>query len=151
MKKTKNNKGFTLVELVIVIAVIAILAAVLIPTFVTVIGNANESAALQEGSSLKTEILTLAQGDFDSFCDEVVDSGDFKEVQLADPVGTEKMMGYDATVTYGKFVSKLDSTNSKITVTYKNNVGTITYLTDKGYGVKITADKVETKKGAWTE
>lgn len=43
-----NKKGFTIVELVIVIAVIAILAAVLIPTFSTVIENANRSTALQE-------------------------------------------------------------------------------------------------------
>ncbi|MGN1067248.1 MAG: type II secretion system protein [Candidatus Fimimonas sp.] len=46
MKKT-NKKGFTIVELVIVIAVIAILAAVLIPTFSNVIEKANKSAALQ--------------------------------------------------------------------------------------------------------
>lgn len=44
----KNIKGFTIVELVIVIAVIAILAAVLIPTFSNVIDNANEVANLQE-------------------------------------------------------------------------------------------------------
>ena len=48
MKKNNNKKGFTIVELVIVIAVIAILAAVLIPTFANVIEKANESAALQE-------------------------------------------------------------------------------------------------------
>ncbi len=47
MKKTNKKKGFTIVELVIVIAVIAILAAVLIPTFSNVIAKANESAALQ--------------------------------------------------------------------------------------------------------
>lgn len=40
-----NKKGFTIVELVIVIAVIAILAAVLIPTFSSVISKANQSAA----------------------------------------------------------------------------------------------------------
>ena len=44
----KNRKGFTLVELVIVIAVIAILAAVLILTFTSVINRANQSAALQK-------------------------------------------------------------------------------------------------------
>ncbi len=49
MKNLKNKKGFTIVELVIVIAVIAILAAVLIPTFGSVIEKANESKALQEG------------------------------------------------------------------------------------------------------
>ena len=47
MKKA-NKKGFTIVELVIVIAVIAILAAVLIPTFANVTNKANESAAMQK-------------------------------------------------------------------------------------------------------
>ena len=45
--KKQNNKGFTLVELVIVIAVIAILAGVLIGTFASVIARANQSKALQ--------------------------------------------------------------------------------------------------------
>jgi len=46
--KKMNKKGFTIVELVIVIAVIAILAAVLIPTFSGVVAKANKSATLQE-------------------------------------------------------------------------------------------------------
>jgi len=51
----KNRKGFTITELVIVIAVIAILAAVLIPTFSTVIEKANKSAVLQEARNKYTE------------------------------------------------------------------------------------------------
>ena len=43
----KNQKGFTIVELVIVIAVIAILSAILIPTFSNLVKQANETA-LQE-------------------------------------------------------------------------------------------------------
>lgn len=46
-----NKKGFTIVELVIVIAVIAILAAVLIPTFVSVTAKARANAALQAASA----------------------------------------------------------------------------------------------------
>lgn len=46
--KKNNKKGFTIVELVIVIAVIAILAAVLIPTFSGVVNKANQNAAMQE-------------------------------------------------------------------------------------------------------
>lgn len=46
MKKT-NKKGFTIVELVIVIAIVAILAAVLIPTFSSIINKANQSSDIQ--------------------------------------------------------------------------------------------------------
>ena len=43
--KNNNRKGFTLTELVIVIAVIAILAGVLIPTFTGIVQKANKNAA----------------------------------------------------------------------------------------------------------
>ena len=56
--KKKLKKGFTLVELVIVIAVIAILSAVLIPTFGNVINNAKESAAKSEVSNTITQYTT---------------------------------------------------------------------------------------------
>ncbi|CDE16978.1 prepilin-type N-terminal cleavage/methylation domain-containing protein [Eubacterium sp. CAG:841] len=54
--KKQNKKGFTLVELVIVIAVIAILAGVMIGTFSSVVKNANKSSDLQE---VKTYIDNL--------------------------------------------------------------------------------------------
>lgn len=56
--KKKLKKGFTLVELVIVIAVIAILSAILIPTFGNVINNAKESAAKSEVSNAITQYTT---------------------------------------------------------------------------------------------
>lgn len=49
-----NKKGFTIVELVIVIAVIAILAAVLIPTFVSLTRKANQSADQQAVRQMNT-------------------------------------------------------------------------------------------------
>lgn len=60
MKHTNKKKGFTLVELVIVIAVIAILAGVMIATFSNVVDKANKSADLQEvKSSLDARVLRL--------------------------------------------------------------------------------------------
>ena len=64
MKHTNKKKGFTLVELVIVIAVIAILAGVMVATFSNVVDKANKSADLQEvKSSLDAEYYDfIAEG-----------------------------------------------------------------------------------------
>ena len=56
MFKKKQNKGFTIVELVIVIAVIAILSAVLIPTFAGLINKANISANKTLARNLNTSL-----------------------------------------------------------------------------------------------
>ena len=48
MKLRKTKKGFTIVELVIVVGVIGILSAVLIPTFVNLTENAKKNAELLE-------------------------------------------------------------------------------------------------------
>lgn len=75
IKKLKN--GFTLVELVIVIAVIAILAAVLIPTFAGVLARAHESARLTRARNAKDEYLTsndkILPEDLDGYIIEVDD------------------------------------------------------------------------------
>lgn len=52
----KNKKGFTVVELVIVIAIIAVLAAVLIPTFSAIIKKANVSKDQQLIRNLNTAL-----------------------------------------------------------------------------------------------
>lgn len=52
--KFNKKKGFTVVELVIVIAVIAIMAAVLIPTFTSLVRKANESADIQAVRQMNT-------------------------------------------------------------------------------------------------
>ena len=69
MKNTK--RGFTIVELVIVIAVIAILAAILIPVFSNVVDNAN-------AASLKAEIKNA----YSSFvADEALDGRTYEDIE----------------------------------------------------------------------
>ena len=58
MTKKNKRRGFTIVELVIVIAVIAILAAVLIPTYANLVKKANEAKAQAEAKNLISEMLT---------------------------------------------------------------------------------------------
>ena len=57
MKNRKAKKGFTIIELVIVIAVIGILAAVLIPTFSGVIEKANLTKDMEEAKNAYTNFL----------------------------------------------------------------------------------------------
>lgn len=59
---TNKYKGFTIVELVIVIAVVAILAAVLIPTFSAIVKRANISADTQAVRNMNI-ILTSESAD----------------------------------------------------------------------------------------
>lgn len=61
--KRNNKKGFTIVELVIVIAVIAILAAVLIPTFSNVIEKANLSSDQQAARNAYVAYVADQDGD----------------------------------------------------------------------------------------
>lgn len=60
--KKNNRKGFTITELVIVIAVIAILAAVLIPTFAGIINRAEKSTITQETRAAVTVLLGEKNG-----------------------------------------------------------------------------------------
>ena len=101
MKKL-NKKGFTIVELVIVIAVIAILAGVLIPTFANVVKKANESAAMQEAAALYKEVyaMDLSDGKLDG-----------KDGETALTTLNEKSFSYEVS-TEGK-VTKFEYTNAK--------------------------------------
>lgn len=77
MQLKKSKKGFTLVELVIVIAVIAILAAVLVPTFVGVSRNAKKSAAMQEATTARTVVLAGFGSENISLANGWIKSGDY--------------------------------------------------------------------------
>lgn len=104
--KNKLKKGFTIVELVIVIAVIAILAAVLIPTFSSITNSARESAALQEAKSGSETILALTTGTLpenSAFLvadDEESDTNDYTFVFYG-----QKIQNVSAVTDYGDIVN----------------------------------------------
>lgn len=54
MRLFKNRKGFTLVEIMIVVAIIALLAAIAIPNLLRARHNANETAAIGAMRTLST-------------------------------------------------------------------------------------------------
>lgn len=122
--KKRNRKGFTIVELVIVIAVIGILAAVLIPTFSSVITKANESKALQEAKNMYTEYLVYRNGQPDATNDSFVTTNTVRvAVEVSDTY-------YYFTVTNGEIV--------RVT----NPTGTDNYLT--GFNTQTGAPESDT-------
>ena len=89
----KLKKGFTLVELVVVIAVIAILAAVSVGAYFGVTESANNSKLEQEAKQVYTAIQTvaLAPNDYSSLSKDglmIIDAGEF-ETALEDNLGID--------------------------------------------------------------
>jgi len=61
MKKMKNdNKGFTLVELIVVLVILAILAAILVPALLGYIDEAKQKQIVLEGKSVYTAAQAVA-------------------------------------------------------------------------------------------
>ena len=56
VKKTKDS-GFTLIEMLVVIAIIALLAAILVPTVTNALENANRTRALSNGRGIYQAIF----------------------------------------------------------------------------------------------
>ena len=57
-KRQKNNGGFSLVELIVVIAIMVVLVAVLAPVFVKYIESSRKSTDVSTAASIKTAVET---------------------------------------------------------------------------------------------
>ncbi len=100
MKNKTNKRAFTIVELVIVIAVIAILAAVLIPTFSNLVKKAQVSSDTQLvrnlNTSLKTdEALNGKHNTMQEALDAVYESG-FDLAKIMNTKATENTILWDS-------------------------------------------------------
>lgn len=78
MKKLRNEKGFTLIEMLIVLAVVSILVLLVVPNAISILGTANEQGcealnssaeALRIANELTGEEIEIPQSAFDRVCD----------------------------------------------------------------------------------
>lgn len=94
--KIQNKKGFTLIELMIVIAIIAIIAAIAIPNLIEARKHGNEAAAIGALKTINTSQTLFREGDKEG--DGTLDYGtlqDLSNTTLIDSVlGSAKKQGY---------------------------------------------------------
>ena len=139
MKKLNNKKGFTLAELLIVVAIIAVLAGISIPIFNSQLEKAREAT---DTANLRSAYAVAATAVLDSSTETGVSAG---------PVAmTQATAGFESsskdTEIGGVTLSTL--TNAKSGVSYYVNVkadGTVTITTDAAYTV---VDPVSGKKAS---
>lgn len=67
MKKTKNRMGFTLVEMVVVIAIIGVLAAILVPSIINYVRKARLKADITTGKLIAEEVYSLIADDPEAY------------------------------------------------------------------------------------
>ena len=139
MRKT-NKKGFTIVELVIVIAVVAILAAVLIPTFVSVTNKAKQSADIQACRQMNTYLAV----------NEVTDGKTIKEVYNTLEEGgmsaeNYKPLSKDTYYFWDKDLNRVLYTDKDYKVTFPEEYKNVTKNDHQWYSLsgKISTEKIE--------
>lgn len=116
----KKKKGFTLIELIIVLAVMAIIALIAIPNFTAVRENSKEKADAQSIETIKRTVLMLVADETVTTSETVVvtasfnDNKTFKEA-TADK---DKIVGLDKLNDALKEVKKPQANgDSKFTIT----------------------------------
>ena len=98
----KNQKGFTLIELMIVIAIIAIIAAIAIPNLIEARKGSNEAAAIGALRTLTTAQALFREGDKDkdTTLDYATGLAELKTANLIDGVlGSGTKQGYQFVIT----------------------------------------------------
>lgn len=128
MKTKSNNSGFSLVELIVVIAIMAVLVGVLAPTLIGNIEKSRESKDLQN-------LDTLRQGAITALAEESC----YKEVVPATPAG-----GGTATNSYA---IAWDASNKKVTVTAEGSAPAATNFGTE-FATIVTADPTMSSNAA---
>lgn len=136
-KNLKKKKGFTLVEVIIVLVILAILAAILIPSLVGYIDKANEKASIANCRSFVMAAQTIGsetygeKGALSTGTNGTITKDDFlKEVFELSELDSTKFSGVIKMSSKGK-VESVDFYDGSYKVTFSGSSYTATPETTK--------------------
>lgn len=156
MKKT-SNKGFSMVELIIVIAIMAILAAALAPSLIKYINKSRLSTAVSDGTTIASSInsalaseaafqaadsytsmtplnnvLSAGAAGADAFASEV-----YENVGKSVVTGKAKKDLAGSAMTTAYYI-KIDTVNNTVEVYYGDNSGSTNYQVSPNVGTSLS-------------
>ena len=119
MTTTKNQSGFTLIELMIVIAIIGILASVALPAYQTYTKKAKFSEVVLAGSNMKSSVDVCYQtrGNYDlTACDTLAEIGVVEaDLIQGDHVATAAITATTAVITVTGDATSVDGEDYVLT------------------------------------
>lgn len=126
--KKNNNKGFTLMEMLIVVAIIAVLVAIAIPVFTNQLEKAREATDMANVRSAYAEVMACAMTDAANETNGVKknDTTAGAYTYSKDVVAVQKQAGWQSGDTEGKVaVASIDvpASTKGWTVTYSEETG----------------------------
>lgn len=111
MRQKRNNKGFSLVELIVVIAIMIVLVAVLAPVFTKYVEQSRRATDVQNANTIAEAILVDAADGGTKFTDTVVELKDGESSNLPSSVQSLPEVKGDAFENAKFFVSYNKATN----------------------------------------
>ena len=127
--KKNNKKGFTLAELLIVVAIIAVLVAIAIPIFTSQLEKSREATDAANIRAAYAEIMAEAITG-----EPITEAKDYGIYTISKTTGTEGSLAYSATVTLKQQQNGWQNTS----VEYIGGVDITSALAEVGAGKVVT-------------
>ncbi len=148
--KLLNKKGMTLFELLAVIVILGIIAAIAFPTVRTLINNSNENAFVEQGNLFLSPAISIAEADLSEGDNELDvkayyvgntnESGEADAVSLNEDFDSNFQSNYTGYIIFG-----VDSADNDLIIThfyFTNDEYTINEQNESGVTTPFTRDNL---------